>query len=52
MDVNAVRVLVTLLFFAAFIGIAWWAYAPSRKSRLDDIGRAVLDDDVAPVKDV
>lgn len=45
MDVNTLRELVTILFFAGFIGIAWWAYSPSRKSKLDEIGRSVLDDD-------
>ena len=31
MDVNTLRIIVTLAAMAAFIVIVWWAYAPSRK---------------------
>ena len=31
MDINLLRTLVTLAAMAAFLGIVWWAYAPSRK---------------------
>ena len=31
MDVNTLRIAVTLLAMALFLGIVWWAYAPSRK---------------------
>ena len=31
MDLNLIRTLVTLAALAAFLGIVWWAYAPSRK---------------------
>jgi cbb3-type cytochrome oxidase subunit 3 len=31
MDINLLRTLVTLAALAAFLGIVWWAYAPSRK---------------------
>lgn len=27
--------MLTLAAFAAFAGIVWWAYAPSRKSRFE-----------------
>ena len=50
MDVNTLREVVTVLFFAGFIGIVWWAYSPSRKSQLDEVGRSVLDDDDATTK--
>jgi len=35
MDINLVRSLVTVASLAAFLGIVWWAYAPSRKARFE-----------------
>jgi len=35
MDINDLRSLLTLAAFAAFIGIVWWAYAPSRRARFE-----------------
>jgi len=35
MDINDLRSLLTVLAFAAFIGIVWWAYAPSRRARFE-----------------
>ena len=35
MDINVLRSLVTVVAFAAFIGIVWWAYAPSRRARFE-----------------
>jgi len=35
MDVNTLRVLVTVAAFAAFLGIVWWAYGPSRRERFE-----------------
>jgi cytochrome c oxidase cbb3-type subunit 4 len=43
-DINLIRALVTVLALAAFAGIVWWAYAPSRKSRFEDDARLVFDD--------
>ena len=31
MDINLIRTLVTLAAMGAFLGIVWWAYAPSRR---------------------
>ena len=42
-DVNLLRNLVTVTLFVAFLAIVWWAYAPSRKERLEDIGKAILE---------
>ena len=39
-----IRTLVTVLALATFIGIVWWAYAPSRKSRFENDARLVFDD--------
>ncbi|MGD9951249.1 MAG: cbb3-type cytochrome oxidase subunit 3 [Burkholderiales bacterium] len=44
MDLNLIRSLVTVAAFVAFIGIVWWAYSPSRKQRLEDAGRSVLEE--------
>lgn len=35
MDINLIRSLITVASLAAFLGIVWWAYAPSRKSRFE-----------------
>ncbi|MBI3044699.1 MAG: cbb3-type cytochrome c oxidase subunit 3 [Betaproteobacteria bacterium] len=35
MDINLLRSLVTVAALATFLGIVWWAYAPSRKSRFE-----------------
>ena len=48
MDINLIRILVTLLAFAAFLGIVWWAYAPARKSRFERDANLVFDDAEAP----
>jgi len=45
MDLNLLRNLITLVAFAAFIGIVWWAYAPSRKSRLEHAAQSILEED-------
>ena len=45
MDVNTLRIGITLATFAAFLGIVFWAYRPSRKQELDEVGRSILADD-------
>ena len=35
MDINLIRSLVTVASLAAFLGIVWWAYGPSRKARFE-----------------
>ena len=42
-DINTLRTLVTLLAFAAFLGIVWWAYAPSRRDRFERDAQLVFD---------
>ena len=39
MDLNLLRTILTVAAFAAFLGIVWWAYAPSRKGRWEEKGR-------------
>ena len=47
-----IRTLVTVLALAAFLGIVWWAYAPSRKSRFERDARLVFDDAEPPLSTV
>ena len=35
----------TVAAFAAFLGIVWWAYSPSRKSRFEEDARLVFVED-------
>lgn len=44
MDINTLRIIITLTTFGAFLGIVFWAYRPSRKDRLESIGRSILED--------
>ena len=44
MDINTVRTLVTVLAFATFLGIVWWAYGPSRKARFERDAQMVFDE--------
>ncbi len=44
MDINTLRIGVTLATFAAFLCIVFWAYRPSRKRQLDQVGRSILED--------
>jgi cbb3-type cytochrome oxidase subunit 3 len=44
MDVNTLRIGITLVTFVAFLGIVFWAYLPSRKQALDQAGRSILED--------
>ena len=39
MDLNLLRTILTVAAFAAFLGIVWWAYAPSRRSCWEEKGR-------------
>jgi hypothetical protein len=44
MDVNTLRIGITLVTFAAFLVIAVRAYLPSRKRLLEQEGRRILED--------
>ena len=44
MDVNTLRIGITLATLTAFLGIVFWAYLPSRKRELDEVGRSILED--------
>ena len=47
MDINDLRSLFTVLAFAAFVGIVWWAYSSKRKHAFDEAAKSVLDDDMS-----
>lgn len=36
MDINDFRSLSVVVMMAAFLGIAWWAFSPSRREKFDD----------------
>ena len=44
MDLNTLRIGITLATFAAFLCIVYWTYRPSRKEELDEVGRSILED--------
>ncbi len=50
MDVNTLRTLMTVLAFAAFLGILWWAYGPARRERFERDARLVFDDSDGEIK--
>ncbi|MDP1652290.1 MAG: cbb3-type cytochrome c oxidase subunit 3 [Rhodocyclaceae bacterium] len=45
MDINDLRSLFTVLAFATFVGIVWWAYSSKRKSSFDAAANLALDED-------
>jgi cytochrome c oxidase cbb3-type subunit 4 len=47
MDLNDLRSLWTVLSFAAFLGIVFWAYSGARKARFEEAAQLALDDDLA-----
>jgi cbb3-type cytochrome oxidase subunit 3 len=44
MDINTLRIAVTIVSLAAFLYIVYWAYRPSRRQTLDRQGRSILED--------
>lgn len=46
MDINDLRSLFTVLAFAGFIGIVWWAYSARQKQSFDEAANSVLDDEL------
>jgi cbb3-type cytochrome oxidase subunit 3 len=47
MDINTIRITVTVVAFCAFLGIVLWAYLPARRQRLEHQGRSILEDDAS-----
>jgi len=44
MDINDLRIAVTLASFVAFLGIVLWAYRPKRREELERQGQSILED--------
>jgi cytochrome c oxidase cbb3-type subunit 4 len=44
-DINLLRSLVTVAALAAFLGIVWWAYAPSQRNRFESDARLPFDEE-------
>jgi len=45
MDLNDLRILVTVAAFLTFVGIVVWAYSARRKNDYEQAARMALDDD-------
>ena len=43
-DINTARVVVTVLSFAAFVAVIWYAAHPKNRERFDAAARAPLDE--------
>ena len=50
MDVNILRITVTLVSFVAFIGIVVWAYWPSRRRDMEQQGQSILEDNAGEMR--
>ncbi len=46
MDINLIRGILTVVIFAAFVGIWVWAWSSRRKSDFDSCAALPLEDDV------
>jgi cbb3-type cytochrome oxidase subunit 3 len=44
MDVNTLRIVVTVAAMAAFLAIAVWSYLPSRRAALEVQARSILEE--------
>lgn len=45
MDINTMRGIATLLAFAAFLGVCWWAYGSRRKPGFDEAANLPFADE-------
>lgn len=45
MDINDWRGIATILCMAAFMGVVWWAYGPSRKKYFDRAAQIPFEED-------
>lgn len=45
MDINDARSILTVLSFACFVGIAWWAYSSRNRARFDEAANLPFADD-------
>ena len=47
MDINTLRIAITIVSLAAFLAVVLWAYLPARKDMLDRQARSILEDDAS-----
>ena len=47
MDINDMRVVITVLTFIAFVAIVIWAWSGNRRQEFDQAARMALDDDAS-----
>lgn len=45
MDINLMREAVTVISFAAFVGVVWYAAHPGNQDRFDAAAKLPLDED-------
>jgi cytochrome c oxidase cbb3-type subunit IV len=45
MDITTLRIAATLISFATFLGIFWWAYASRNRARFDEAAQIPFDQD-------
>ncbi|MGL6261797.1 cbb3-type cytochrome oxidase subunit 3 [Vibrio sp. WXL103] len=45
MDIGTFHSIWTIVLFVSFIGVVWWAYGKSRKSRFEEAANLIFDDD-------
>jgi len=50
MDINVIRSVITVLCFAAFMGIVFWAWSAKRKAAFDEAANLPFADDYADEK--
>ena len=48
MDQNDLRSLMTVLMFAIFVGIVWWAYGKAQKQRFEEAAALPFTEDDEP----
>jgi cbb3-type cytochrome oxidase subunit 3 len=51
MDTSLIHSLWTVASLAVFLGIVWWAYAPSHRERFERDGRMLFDEPEQPDQD-
>ncbi|NOH79760.1 cbb3-type cytochrome oxidase subunit 3 [Vibrio sp. RE86] len=52
MDIGTIHSIWTIVLFVSFLGVVWWAYGKSRKSRFDEAANLIFaDDEQAPAKE-
>jgi cbb3-type cytochrome oxidase subunit 3 len=50
MDINTLRIAITLVTFIAFVAIVAWAYWPSRRGEMEQQGRSILEDNAGEMR--